>query len=146
MNPRITGFARLLAGTAIGAALLVGSAGAQQPSQDAVRKAFAAADANGDGYLNIDEYIANVIYVFRDADKNRDGLLVEQESIAYSTMHTPERFKSADRNTDGKVSVGEAVAIKVIDFFEIDTSRDGVLSVDEVLVYERSLIGAGARK
>ena len=146
MNSRITRFAGLVAGAAIGAALLVAPVGAQQPSQDAVRKAFAAADANGDGYLNIDEYIANVIYVFRDADKNRDGFIVEQEAIAYSTMHSPSRFKNADRNGDGKLSVGEVVAAKVIDFFEIDTNRDGVISVEEVLVYERAMIGAGAKK
>jgi len=146
LNSRITRFAGLLAGAAIGAALFVAPVGAQQSSQEAVRKAFAAADANGDGYLNIDEYIANVIYVFKDADKKRDGFIVEQEAIAYSPQHSPSRFKNADRNGDGKLSVGEAVGAKVIDFFEIDTNRDGVVSIDEVLVYERAMIGAGARK
>ena len=146
MNPRIKRLVVLAAGAALGSAVVAGPAGAQQASQDGVRKAFAAADANRDGYLNIDEYIGNAIYVFNDADKNRDGFITEQESIAYSPLHSPARFKSADRNGDGKLSMGEAVALKVIDFFELDTTRDGVLSIDEVLVYERSLPAAGARK
>src|SRR5512139_401749 len=128
MNLPLKRFVALAAGTAIGAALLVGSAGAQQPSEDAVRKAFADADVNRDGYLNMDEYIANVIYVFRDADKNRDGFHVEQESMAYSPMHSPARVKAADGNGDGTLPVGEAVAVKLNDFSDIDTNRDGVIS------------------
>jgi hypothetical protein len=130
----------------LGAALLVGAVGAQQAPPDAVRKAFVEADTNKDGVLNIDEYIANVIYVFKIADTNRDGFVTEQEAIAFNPTFNPALFKAADRNGDGKLSVGEAVAAKVIDFFEIDTNRDGVLSYEEVIVYERALVGAGARK
>ena len=131
---------------AAGVVLFGAGVGAQQPSNDAVRKAFAEADANQDGVLNIDEYIANVIYVFRQADANRDRFVTEAEARAFSTNFDAALFKAADRNGDGKLSVGEVVAAKVIDYFEIDVSRDGVLTVDEVLVYERALIGAAARK
>jgi Ca2+-binding EF-hand superfamily protein len=119
---------------------------AAQPAPDAVRKAFAEADANKDGVLNIDEYIANVVYVFRQVDRNRDGFISEEEARAYFVEFRPELFKAADRNGDGKLSVGEAVAAKVIDFFEIDTNRDGVISIEEVLVYERALPAAAPRK
>jgi hypothetical protein len=146
MKPCIARFAAFVGATALGTSFLFGTADAQQASQDAVRKAFADADSNADRYLNIDEYIANTIYVFKGADKNGDGFITEQEAIAYSTAHSPALFKAADRNGDGKLSVGEVVAAKVIDFFEIDTSRDGVLSIEEVLVYERSMPAAGARK
>lgn len=143
MNARRT---RLAALAAISASVLVATASAQQAAPDVVRKAFAEADVNRDGVLNIDEYIANVIYVFRQIDTNRDGFITQQEVMVFTTAHRPELFKAADRNGDGKLSLGEAVAAKVIDFFDMDTNRDGVLSMDEVLVYERALPAAAAKK
>jgi len=128
------------------AALFGAGVGAQQPGNDAVRKAFAEADVNKDGVLNFDEYVANVIYVFKQADTNGDRFISEQEAMAFNPNYSPALFKAADRNGDGKLSVGEVVAAKVIDFFEIDTNRDGVLTYEEVIVYERALLGAGARK
>jgi hypothetical protein len=130
---------KLAALAAISTSLLIVSAAAQQPSQDTMRKAFAEADDNKDGFLNIDEYIGHVIYVFRQVDKNRDGFITEQEvMVVFTTTYRPQLFKAADRNGDGKLSVGEAVAAKVIDFFEIDTNRDAVLTIEEVLAYERA--------
>ena len=126
--------------------LLIVNAAAQQPSQDTMRKAFAEADDNKDGVLNVDEYIGHVIYVFRQVDKNRDGFLTEQEVGAFTATYRPQLFKAADRNGDGRLSVGEACAAKIIDYFEIDTNRDGVLSIDEVLAYERSLPVTPAKK
>ena len=143
MNARRMKLASL---AAICISLLVVSAAAQQPSQDTMRKTFAEADDNKDGVLNVDEYIGHVIYVFRQIDKNRDGFLTEQEVMAVTTAYRPQPFKAADRNGDGKLSVGEAVAAKIIDFFEMDTNRDGVLSIEEVLVYERPLPVAPAKK
>ncbi len=146
MNSRFMRFAGLLAGTAIGAALLVGSAGAQQPSQDGVRKAFADADANRDGYLNVDEFVGSVVLVFKGADRNGDGFIVESEAVAYNPAHNPADFKKADRDGDGRLSLGEVVAAKIIVFFDVDGNRDGVLTVDEVLVHERALSAAGGKK
>ena len=137
---------KLAALAAISASALIVSAAAQQPSQDAMRKAFAEADDNKDGVLNVDEYVGHVIYVFRQVDKNRDGFITEQEVIAVTTNYRPQLFKAADRNGDGKLSVGEAVAAKIIDYFEMDKNRDGVLSIEEVLAYERALPAAPAKK
>ena len=44
-----------------------------------------------------------------------DGFISEEEARAYFVEFRPELFKAADRNGDGKLSVGEAVAAKVID-------------------------------
>ena len=145
MNLR--GKRRSAALAAISLAAVLGSGAIAQPaSPDAVRKAFADADVNKDGVLNIDEYIANVVYVFKQVDRNRDGYITVEEAKAYWVDFRPELFKAADRNGDGKLSVGEAVAAKVIDYFEMDTNHDGVLSIEEVLVYERPLPTAAPRK
>lgn len=129
----------------LGLVLWTGAA-AQPVSQDAIRKAFAEADVNKDGVVNFDEYTANVIYVFKQIDRNGDRFITEQEVMTYSPNYNPATFKAADRNGDGKLSVGEVVAAKVIDFFEIDTNRDGVLSIEEVLMFERVVSAAAARK
>lgn len=134
-------------GVALAAVTWASGAVAQPASPDAVRKAFAEADANKDGALNIDEYVANVIYVFKQVDRNRDGYITVEEARAYwGDNFRADLFKAADRNGDGRLSVGEAVAAKIIDFFEIDTNHDGVLTIEEVLIYERALPSAAPRK
>lgn len=146
MNPRFIRLTGLVLGTALGATLFVGSALAQQPSQDGIRKAFTEADANRDGYLNVDEFVGNVVLVFKGADRNGDGFIVESEAVAHNPAHNPADFKKADRNGDGRLSLGEVVAAKIIIFFDVDANRDGVLTVDEVLTYERALSAAGGKK
>lgn len=144
---RTTGTARLaLATSAIAAAVLIGAAVAQPVAPEGMRKAFETADVNKDGVLNIDEYAGHVIYVFKQIDRNGDGVLTEQEVIAFNPAVTPAQFRSADRNGDGRLSVGEAVAAKVIEFFEMDVNRDGVVSFEELTVYERSLPASAGRR
>jgi len=126
--------APLVFATALAAAGLASQAHAQPVDEEKIRAAFIVADANGDGYVNVDEYVAYIIYAVGTLDKNHDHYLVPEE-LPYSE---PERFKSADRNGDGKLSLGEAVAIKMIDYFDIDTNHDGALSIDEILVFEHA--------
>ncbi len=143
MKTRSIGTAVLAACAALGATVLLGQASAQQAmSQEEIRTAFAAADANADGYLNVDEFVANTVYLFRQADANQDLYLAAGEILSVS----PARFKSADRDGDDRLSLGEAVAGKMIQFFDLDTSHDGTLSLDEVLSYERSLAAAGKKR
>jgi len=126
--------APLALATALAATGFAGPSYAQAVDEPKIRAAFVVADTNGDGYVNVDEYIAYIIDVFRTYDENGDHFLVPAELPQPDTA----RFKSADRNGDGKLSLGEAVAIKMIDYFDIDTNHDGALSIDEILVFERA--------
>ncbi len=146
MKFSLTRFAALAAGTALGAMLAFGTAVAQPVNEAEIRKAFATADVNGDGYLDVNEYVGQVIYIFKAIDANGDGFITVQEWAAYNPGYDPARFKAADRNGDGRISLGEAVAVKMIEFFDIDTNRDGVITVEELLVYERKLAPANVKK
>jgi len=126
--------APLVFATGLAAAGFAGPLLAQPVDEPKIRAAFVVADTNGDGYVNVDEYVAYIIYVFGTYDKDGNHFLVPAEL----PQPDPERFKSADRNGDGKLSLGEAVAIKMIDYFDIDTNHDGALSIDEILVFERT--------
>jgi Ca2+-binding EF-hand superfamily protein len=125
--------APLAAAVALAAGGLAGPSYAQPVDEPKIRAAFVTADQNGDGYVNVDEYVAYIIYAVGTYDKNGDHYLTPDE-LPYSE---PARFKSADRNGDGKLSLGESVAIKMIDYFDVDTNHDGALSIDEILVFER---------
>jgi Ca2+-binding EF-hand superfamily protein len=131
---------------ALGIAAGIGVAVAQQVNEDAIRKAFADADVNGDGVLNVDEYVGHVVYVFKRIDVNRDGFITFEEAIAFSPAHNVAAMKAMDRNGDGKLSLGEVAGAKVIDFFEMDTNRDGVITVQELIAYERRIAARPAAK
>jgi hypothetical protein len=107
---------------------------ADETSTAELEAAFAEADVNVDGYVDVDEYVAYMVRAFGGLDEDRDGYLV----ISDVPDVTPEKFASADRNNDGKVSLGEAVGDKMIDYFEIDQNEDGVISLEELIVYEQS--------
>jgi hypothetical protein len=125
---------RLGAALAAAALLGIGTAVAQQPSpptEDQLRTAFNAADANRDGYINVDEAVADAILVFARFDTNRDGFLVMTELA----RHDPERIKRADRDGDGRLSIGEVASDRVYDFFLVDANRDGSITLQELILY-----------
>lgn len=120
---------------ALAAASMVTAALAQTsatPATDTqIRAAFAAADVNKDGVVDLDEGAADAILVFASLDTNRDGFLV----VGELKNHDPMRFKRADRDGDGKLSLAEVAADRVYEFFLIDVNRNGVVTIDEVLIY-----------
>jgi len=142
MKARITRLAALAAGTALGATALPGAASAQQWTDESIRAAFAEADVNHDGYVDVDEFVGRTVLLFKQADTNDDRVITAEEVKNV----TPGRFKNADRNGDGKLSLGEAVGAKMIDYFEIDANHDGVITVEEILVYEPIVAAAAKRK
>ncbi len=145
MKPSVPRFVAAIILAIASAAALPGTSVAQTANEAEIRQAFATADVNGDGAIDVNEYVANVIYIFKRIDVDHDGYITLQEWAVYNPGYDPKRFKTADRNGDGKISLGEAVAAKMIEFFDIDTNHDGVLTIEEVLVYERSLPAAAKK-
>ena len=136
MSSRISLSPWTMAGIALLAATIaLGSVMAQTrpapPSDEDLRKAFAAADDNKDGVINIDEAVGDAILIFATLDKNRDKYLSKDELPGYD----PNRVQRADRDGDGRLSVGEVAADRVWEFFEADTDRNGVVTFEEVRVF-----------
>lgn len=112
------------------ALLVAPDVGAQEGG---VAAAFADADQNGDGALNVDEYVGHFVSLFGGVDADRDGRVSKSDVPQVD----PARFDEADANGDGYVSLGEAVAERMGLFFDIDGNRDGALSVEEIMVFEK---------
>jgi len=123
--------------TIIGAALGVGLAAAATAQTPGARlqQAFTAADADGDGYVDVNEYVAHFVGLYASVDDDRDGAV----ALADVPRVDPARFAAADRDGDGMVSLGEAVAERMILFFDIDANRDGAISLDELTAFEATL-------
>ena len=102
-------------------------------TDEEISAAFNEADLNGDEVLEIDEYVAYMVNLFASLDKDRDGFLL----IAEFPETPPERFRLFDRNGDNKISLGEGVGGKVVEFFDADVNDDGVMSLTELLDLER---------
>ncbi len=102
-------------------------------TDEEISAAFNEADLNGDGVLEIDEYVAYMVNLFASLDKDRDGFLL----MAEFPETPPERFQLFDRNGDNKISLGEGVGGKVVEFFDADVNDDGVMSLTELLDLER---------
>jgi hypothetical protein len=119
-----------MAASAMAAALTAGAAAAA-PSEAQLREAFAAADVNDDGVVDVDEYVAYFAAAFRRMDSSGKGYL----TLDQFSNPDAARFASADRNDDGRISMGEAIAERMIVFFDI-ASNDGSITLDELLAYE----------
>lgn len=119
---------------ALAALTTLGLAAGSAAASEELERAFAAADLNGDGYLNIDEYTAAVISGFFERDANGDKVLTLDELPDVD----PADFEKADRNGDGRISLGEAVGDRMIRFFDAggDQPPHGVVTLDELKAYE----------
>jgi Ca2+-binding EF-hand superfamily protein len=94
------------------------------------RAAFAEADKNHDGQIDLEEFHARLVDVFFVMDRNKDGFLSLDE---FMQLPYPEGFKDADKNGDGRVSLPEFVALRFREFEDADTNHDGQLSLEEVV-------------
>ena len=92
--------------------------------------AFEAVDRDGNGVIDIDEYIAHILAMFDDLDTD------DSQDLSHAEIPNVEdaRFQMADRDGNGAISVPEAVSERV---YETDIVPDGVLSLEEVLAAEQ---------
>ena len=89
-------------------------------------------DKNGDGKLDREEFHQAVTESFFFRDTNKVGYL----TIVELRNATPEELKALQRN--GRITLQEYLNALHRDFDAADTDRDGLLSVEEIVIYTRS--------
>lgn len=121
-------------GGAVGAmALCAGGAWADDHADSGrIEAAFAKADANGDGVVNVDEFVGFIVSEFHARESEIDGRLIRADVADMPDA----RFAEIDRDGDGALSLGEVVGDAMIVFFAADANRDGVLTLEEILAFE----------
>jgi len=136
----------------------------QKEALEALKRTFEEGDTNKDGYHSIseiqdvliDQAKAALISGFNGADKNRDGVVTEEEYIK-ATSRTKEEFRETDENSDGKHTLDEQLdhfagtkpfleemAKTLQTAKEIlrhdDKDGDGLLSEEEFLAHSKTLL------
>jgi Ca2+-binding EF-hand superfamily protein len=93
--------------------------------------AFKAADKNGDGRLDREEFRQAAIEGFYFRDKEHKGYLTADQLPEAS----PAAFKAANVKGDGRLSMQEEVSAMLKDFDVADVDKDGTLSFAEFEAY-----------
>ncbi|MET0307187.1 MAG: ca2+ sensor protein [Sphingomonas sp.] len=117
----------IVAGT-LAATLLTGSAYARQDGQR--RDPLARADANGDGIVTREEFLADVDARFAKLDLNKDGKITPDERPEKGGM-ADRMISRADANGDGVITLEEQRAQALQRFDRIDTNHDGKIDQAE---------------
>lgn len=122
----------LLATAALTLALGPPRVGAQSgtPRPD-LRVAFTAADKNGDGRLDRDEFRQAGIEGFYFRDKEHKGYLTTDQLPEAGR----EAFKAANVKGDGRLTLQEEVNALMKDFEAADVDKDGTLTYEEFKAY-----------
>ena len=122
----------LLAAAALAVALGATRVGAQTSTvrQD-LRAGFRAADKNGDGRLDREEFRQAAIEGFYFRDKEHKGYLTADQL----PEATPAAFKAANVKGDGRLSLQEEVNAALKDFEAADVNKDGTLTYEEFEAY-----------
>ena len=114
---------------AVLAAFVIPLAQAADPSTTA----FALADEDADGVINVEEYRNRMIVVFVALDEDGDGYLVESEL----PDGQKDVFPVADANGNGKLGLREHLVFIMPRFWKADYDGDNVLSLPEVTVADK---------
>src|SRR5262245_13029956 len=128
---------RLACGTLLLTAVLALSLGAIRVGAQTgtvppdLRAAFKAADKNGDGRLDRDEFRQAAIEGFYFRDREHKGYLTADQLPEAS----PAAFKAANVKGDGRLSLQEQVNALMKDFEAADVNKDGTLTFEEFEAY-----------
>jgi hypothetical protein len=93
---------------------------------------FIKADRNGDLVLNKAEFLMVALDQFDLSDSDRDNKLEKQE---VGELSKSKEFSDNDASKDGALSIEEVIKEKLADFKAADTNNDGSLTVDEVKAF-----------
>lgn len=99
-------------------------------------ESFDQTDLDHDGRIDREEYRRRMVEVFYFADTDKNGYVTIAELEVIETFDA-KAFKKADRDGDGKLDLDEFVTYRMIQFDEADTNRDGVLTREEVEVWQK---------
>ncbi len=95
------------------------------------RKAHAEVDANGDGFIDHEEFHARVVAIFFHGDRDKDGMMTVEEVRAVVIYEG--ELEEADRNGDDLISLHELMRQRFLMYEEVDADKDGMLSMREVV-------------
>ena len=96
-----------------------------------LRAAFKAADKNGDGRLDGEEFRQAAIEGFYFRDKERKGYLTADQLPEASR----DAFNAANVKHDGRLSLEEELNALLKDFEAADVDKDGTLTYEELEAY-----------
>jgi len=113
---------------AVGATRVGAQTGTVPPD---LRAAFKAADKNGDGRLDREEFRQAVIEGFYFRDKERKGYLTADQLPEASRA----AFNEANVKHDGRLTLQEEVNATLKDFDAADVNKDGTLTYEEFEAY-----------
>lgn len=115
------------------ASLLPFVAGAQEMTDPATL--VARADANHDGMISRDEFLAARAARFDRMDRNHDGYLTDADARGLpgrAARMFPLMLRMADSDNDGRISREEFNAMPARGFDRMDSNGDGMLDRDEL--------------
>lgn len=90
------------------------------------RKTADAMDANKDGKISMEEYLASVKPRFAQKDANKDGILIQEE------WYNPNTFRRMDGDKDGQATLEEYLRASETDFKRYDINSDGFIAENEI--------------
>ncbi len=124
-------------------ACFTATASAQTAQPTVSKQIFSDADADRDGYVDLNEFHRDISASFVLLDHDRDGYITREE---IGSIPDKARVKlllralsAADRDGDGRLSFKEVITARMAYFDQADTNHDDRISLDEALAYDALL-------